>query len=226
MLVVSAKDNRCCSKPKVALDRLPAHPLHPALMSTPPPEHAPAVNIARAIRGALLQAETKRWMVPTVTQSFCLNTKPVQVSRGKRKGQIDAGSSPATGGSSAPSSPGAEAAGKLHLGLLHAAAAEADLAALLEVFEVREAEVKEHGHATSEIPSSELDALLQSIGISCSSEELEALCAQLQHVAGHVGTALPQAHRFLLYVDCIPPPHPLSTDITILSCSRNSRSYR
>ena len=136
---------------------------------------APSVNIARAIRGALLQAETKRWMV----------------SRGKRKGQGDGAASSPMGGDGggspmAPSSPGVGGS-RWHVGLEHPAATEAELAALLEVFEVREAEVKEHGHASTDIPSGEIAALLESIGISCSSGELEALYAQLQQVAGRIG---------------------------------------
>jgi hypothetical protein len=75
-----------------------------------------------------------------------------------------------------------------HLGLEHAVVTEESLASLLRVFEIRETEVKEHGHATTEIPSAEISSLLESIGISCSSGELEALCAQLQHIAGHIGT--------------------------------------
>jgi hypothetical protein len=77
--------------------------------------------------------------------------------------------------------------GRWHVGLEHPAATEAELAALLEVFEVRETEVKEHGHASTDIPSGEIAALLESIGISCSSGELEALYAQLQQVAGRIG---------------------------------------
>ncbi len=201
--------------------------LNPNPMSVP----SPTVNIARAIRGALLQAETKRWMVHYFAHSMFSNAKHVQVSRGKRKVQIDAGSSPTATSHSAPSSPGVEMAGKSHLGLLHTAAAEADLAALLEVFELREAEVKEHGHATSEVPSAELDDLLQSIGISCSSGELEALCAQLQHIAGRIGTGRSQALYALIFLDCtalhcnlfsLPPPPHLAT----LSCARYRCSHR
>jgi hypothetical protein len=83
---------------------------------------------------------------------------------------------------------GDERRSMFHVGLEHTAATEESLASLLRVFEIREAEVKEHGHATTEIPSAEISALLESIGISCSSGELEALCAQLQHIAGHIGT--------------------------------------
>jgi hypothetical protein len=73
--------------------------------------------------------------------------------------------------------------------LEHLPEAEARLALLLHVFEIREAEIKEHGHATSEIPSAEIAEVLESIGVACSSGELEALCGQLQHIAGRIGDA-------------------------------------
>jgi hypothetical protein len=86
---------------------------------------------------------------------------------------------------------GDERSSTWHAGLEHSSATEESLASLLRVFEIREAEVKEHGHATTEIPSAEISALLESLGISCSSGELEALCAQLQHIAGHIGAPHP-----------------------------------
>lgn len=72
---------------------------------------------------------------------------------------------------------------------MNVGAAEARLAALLHVFEIREAEAKEHGHAVCKVPSAELVDVLQCIGVSCSSGELEAMCAQLQHIAGRIGAA-------------------------------------
>jgi hypothetical protein len=123
-------------------------------MSTPPLSPAPTVNIARAIRGALLQAETKRWMVHIIVTSSISKPQPAQVSRGKRKGQNDsATSSPTSKSIASPGPPGLDhyRGGSAHIGLVHSAVAEAELAALLGVFEVRDAETKEHGHATTEV---------------------------------------------------------------------------
>ena len=88
-----------------------------------------------------------------------------------------------------PPSPSTELLAKSHGGQLTLGAAEARLAALLQVFEIREAEAKEHGHAVCKVPSAELVDVLQCIGVSCSSGELEAMCTQLQHIAGRIGTA-------------------------------------
>lgn len=119
-----------------------------------------------------MQAETKRWIE----------------SRGKRRGQSDGPASPsAASRSPAPSSPSTELLAKSPGGQLNLGAAEARLAALLHVFEIREAEAKEHGHAVCKVPSAELVDVLQCIGVSCSSGELEAMCAQLQHIAGRIG---------------------------------------
>ena len=109
----------------------------------------------------------------------------LQISRGKRKSQAETVTSPTLGSSSQlPESP---SSGRWHIGLEHLPEAEVHLALLLEVFEMREAEIKEYGHASSEIPSAEIAEVLESIGVSCSSGELEALCDQLQHIAGRIG---------------------------------------
>jgi hypothetical protein len=111
----------------------------------------------------------------------------LQVSRGKKKAQNEA-ASPHNSGERAVPVGGKN--GNLHTGLVNLSATEGALSSLLEVFQTRVAEVKEHGHATTEVPIGDIAAVLESIGISCSVAELEALCGQLHHIAGHIGALI------------------------------------